>query len=128
MALGAQDLHPEPQGAFTGEVSGGMLASVGCVWVIVGHSERRHGMGETDAQVAAKLRAAQRDGLLPIVWGSGTGSEVMSRIAAPLLGGMVTAPLLSMLVIPAAYKLMRRREVGRAMAAGVVRVQPAPAH
>jgi Cu(I)/Ag(I) efflux system membrane protein CusA/SilA len=66
-------------------------------------------------------------GLLPIVWGSGTGSEVMSRIAAPMLGGMVTAPLLSMLVIPAAYKLMRRREVGRAMAAGVVSVQPAPA-
>jgi Cu(I)/Ag(I) efflux system membrane protein CusA/SilA len=52
---------------------------------------------------------------------------VMSRIAAPMLGGMVTAPLLSMLVIPAVYKLMRRREVGRAMAAGVVSVQPAPA-
>ena len=48
-------------------------------------------------------------GLLPIVWGEGTGSEVMSRIAAPMLGGMVTAPLLSMLVIPAAYKLMRRQ-------------------
>jgi copper/silver efflux system protein len=48
-------------------------------------------------------------GLLPIVWGSGTGSEIMSRIAAPMLGGMVTAPLLSMLVIPAAYRLMRRR-------------------
>ena len=48
-------------------------------------------------------------GLLPIFWGEGTGSEVMSRIAAPMVGGMVTAPLLSMLVIPAAYKLMRRR-------------------
>ncbi len=46
-------------------------------------------------------------GLLPIIWGSGTGSEVMSRIAAPMLGGMITAPLLSMLVIPAAYRLMR---------------------
>jgi Cu(I)/Ag(I) efflux system membrane protein CusA/SilA len=53
-------------------------------------------------------------GLVPIVWGGGTGSEVMSRIAAPMLGGMVTAPLLSMFVIPAAYKLMRRREVNRA--------------
>ncbi|MDD1622476.1 MAG: efflux RND transporter permease subunit [Methylococcaceae bacterium] len=50
-------------------------------------------------------------GLLPILWGSGTGSEVMSRIAAPMVGGMVTAPLLSMLVIPAAYRLMRRRGV-----------------
>jgi copper/silver efflux system protein len=48
-------------------------------------------------------------GLLPILWGSGTGSEVMQRIAAPMVGGMVTAPLLSMLVIPAAYLLMRRR-------------------
>ena len=48
-------------------------------------------------------------GLLPIVFGSGTGSEVMSRIAAPMLGGMVTAPLLSLFVVPAAYALMRRR-------------------
>lgn len=47
-------------------------------------------------------------GLLPILWGSGAGSEVMSRIAAPMVGGMISAPLLSMFVIPAAYKLMRR--------------------
>ncbi len=50
-------------------------------------------------------------GLLPILWGSGTGSEVMSRIAAPMVGGMVTAPLLSLFVIPAAYRLMRRRHL-----------------
>ena len=48
-------------------------------------------------------------GLLPILWGTGTGSEVMTRIAAPMAGGMVTAPLLSMLVIPAAWYLVRRR-------------------
>ena len=47
-------------------------------------------------------------GLVPIVWSSGTGSEVMSRIAAPMLGGMVTAPLLSLFVIPAVYVLMRK--------------------
>jgi Cu(I)/Ag(I) efflux system membrane protein CusA/SilA len=47
-------------------------------------------------------------GLLPIMWGSGTGSEVMQRIAAPMVGGMLTAPLLSMLVIPAAYLLLRK--------------------
>jgi len=47
-------------------------------------------------------------GLLPIMWGSGTGSEVMRRIAAPMVGGMVTAPLLSMFVIPAVYLLIRR--------------------
>ena len=48
-------------------------------------------------------------GLVPIVWGSGTGSEVMSRIAAPMLGGMVTAPLLSLFIVPAVYALRRRR-------------------
>lgn len=48
-------------------------------------------------------------GLLPILWGSGTGSEVMSRIAAPMVGGMITAPLLSLFVVPAAYRLMRQR-------------------
>ena len=48
-------------------------------------------------------------GLAPIMWSAGTGSEVMQRIAAPMIGGMITAPLLSMLVIPAAYYLMRRR-------------------
>ena len=47
-------------------------------------------------------------GLLPIMWGGGTGSEVMQRIAAPMVGGMITAPLLSMFVIPAAYYLMHR--------------------
>ncbi|WP_426148916.1 efflux RND transporter permease subunit [Polaromonas sp. DSR2-3-2] len=53
-------------------------------------------------------------GLFPIMWGSGTGSEVMQRIAAPMVGGMITAPLLSMFVIPAVYLLMRRpRETQR---------------
>lgn len=51
-------------------------------------------------------------GLFPIMWGTGTGSEVMQRIAAPMVGGMITAPLLSMFVIPAAYWLMRRRNSG----------------
>jgi Cu(I)/Ag(I) efflux system membrane protein CusA/SilA len=50
-------------------------------------------------------------GLFPIMWGTGTGSEVMRRIAAPMVGGMITAPLLSMFVIPAAYLLMRRRRL-----------------
>lgn len=50
-------------------------------------------------------------GLLPIMWGTGTGSEVMQRIAAPMVGGMITAPLLSMFVIPAAYFLMRRAQL-----------------
>jgi Cu(I)/Ag(I) efflux system membrane protein CusA/SilA len=62
-------------------------------------------------------------GLLPIMWGSGTGSEIMRRIAAPMVGGMITAPLLSMFVIPAAYLLMRRPRSGsRTMADGWPRV------
>ena len=51
-------------------------------------------------------------GLLPILLGTGTGSEVMQRIAAPMVGGMITAPLLSMLVIPVVYLLMRRPRAG----------------
>ncbi len=58
-------------------------------------------------------------GLVPIVWGTGTGSEVMSRIAAPMLGGMVTAPLLSLFVVPAVYALLRRRDPSARQAAGV---------
>ncbi|MDO9604420.1 efflux RND transporter permease subunit, partial [Hydrogenophaga sp.] len=47
-------------------------------------------------------------GLLPLFWGMGTGSEVMQRIAAPMIGGMISAPLLSLLVVPVVYRLMRR--------------------
>jgi Cu(I)/Ag(I) efflux system membrane protein CusA/SilA len=54
-------------------------------------------------------------GLLPIMLGNGTGSEVMRRIAAPMVGGMITAPLLSMLVLPAAYLLLHRRELRRGL-------------
>ena len=50
-------------------------------------------------------------GLLPILWGTGTGSEAMSRIAAPMVGGMLTAPLLSLFVLPAAYVLLHQRRV-----------------
>lgn len=53
-------------------------------------------------------------GLFPIMWSSGTGSEIMQRIAAPMVGGMVTAPLLSMFVIPAVYLLLARRQLRRA--------------
>ena len=52
-------------------------------------------------------------GLLPIMFGTGTGSEVMRRIAAPLVGGMVTAPLVSMLLIPVLYLWWKGREINR---------------
>jgi triosephosphate isomerase len=68
IALGAQDIADvEGSGAYTGEVSGAMLADVGCRYAIVGHSERRALYGETDAVVVAKFRAAQAAGLTPIL-------------------------------------------------------------
>jgi triosephosphate isomerase (TIM) len=65
--LGAQNVHGEDKGAFTGEVSAAMLLEVGCTHVIIGHSERRQYYGETDAGVNARLRGALRAGLIPIV-------------------------------------------------------------
>ncbi len=65
--LGAQNLHWEGEGAFTGEISAGMLLTCGCEYVILGHSERRTYFGETDATVNQRLRAALADGLTPIV-------------------------------------------------------------
>jgi triosephosphate isomerase len=67
LGLAGQDLHWEPEGAFTGAVSGAMLASAGCTHVLVGHSERRQLFGETDESVAKKTRAALDAGLQPIV-------------------------------------------------------------
>ncbi|WP_448586564.1 triose-phosphate isomerase [Thermaurantiacus sp.] len=67
VAIGAQDCHPEPCGAFTGDLSAPMLADAGATHVIVGHSERRIGHGETDALVRRKAEAALAAGLVPIV-------------------------------------------------------------
>jgi len=64
---GAQDLSAQDSGAFTGEVSGAMLAKLGCSYVAVGHSERRQYHGETDAVVNAKTKAALRHEITPIV-------------------------------------------------------------
>lgn len=65
--LGAQNMHWEEKGAFTGEVTAAMLKDVGCEYVIVGHSERRHIFGETDENVNRKVNAALNAGLRPIV-------------------------------------------------------------
>ena len=67
IALGAQNCHFEPEGAYTGEVSAPMLAKLHVQYVIVGHSERRQLMGETDEIVAKKLRAVLAAGMQPIV-------------------------------------------------------------
>ncbi len=67
ISVGAQDCSHRQSGAYTGEVAPGMLAEIGCRWVILGHSERRQYHGESDALVAAKLTAAVEAGLQPIV-------------------------------------------------------------
>ena len=67
IALGAQDCHPEPKGAHTGDLSAAMLKDAGCTYVIVGHSERRAHHGESDAVVQAKAKAARAAGLVPIL-------------------------------------------------------------
>ncbi|HEY0784843.1 MAG TPA: triose-phosphate isomerase [Acidobacteriaceae bacterium] len=67
IAVGAQDMHTEAQGAFTGEISGPMLCSIGVTHAILGHSERRHYNCETDWDVNRKLHAALAHGVIPIV-------------------------------------------------------------
>ena len=102
----------------------GVSAEFGVVMLIyLKHALAEKGSDPTAEEVEAAVRegallrvrpkamtvAVILAGLLPILFGHGAGSEVMSRIAAPMVGGMVTAPLLSMLVVPAAYLLLRRR-------------------
>ena len=67
VALGAQDVHAEDEGAFTSDVAAPMLTSVGCTHVIIGHSERRQYYDETDAEVNRKARQARRHDLVPII-------------------------------------------------------------
>jgi len=67
MMLGAQNIHWEDEGAYTGEIAGDMLTEIGVRYVIIGHSERRQYFGETDETVNQRLIAAQRHGLIPIL-------------------------------------------------------------
>jgi triosephosphate isomerase (TIM) len=67
VTLGAQNLYHEKDGAYTGELSAAMLLDLGCKYVILGHSERRHILGETDAAINKKVHAALAAGLIPIV-------------------------------------------------------------
>jgi triosephosphate isomerase len=67
IVYGAQDLSPHDNGAYTGDISGAMLSKLGCTYVVIGHSERRQYHAETDDVVNAKIRAAVRHGLVPIL-------------------------------------------------------------
>jgi len=92
--LGAQNIHWEENGAYTGEISGSMLQEVGVRYVIVGHSERRQYFGETDITVNLRLKAAQRNGLTPILCVGETkaqrdAGEAESHIISQLKLGLV---------------------------------------
>jgi triosephosphate isomerase (TIM) len=91
--LGGQDCHAEPSGAFTGDVSAEMLADMGAMAVIVGHSERRTLHAETDAQVNAKARAAWRAGLNAIVCIGETRAEREAGDTLNILGRQLAGSL-----------------------------------
>jgi triosephosphate isomerase len=93
IGLGAQDLFWEFSGAFTGEISGPMLVDVGCTHVILGHSERRHGMGETSADVNKKLKAALEAKLIPIVCIGETKEERLAEKTEVVLEEQLTESL-----------------------------------
>ena len=80
--LGAQNIHPEPSGAYTGEISAGMLREFFCSYVILGHSERRQHFGETDAFINQKVHAAQTLKLKPILC---VGESIEQREAGQTL-------------------------------------------
>jgi triosephosphate isomerase len=93
IAVGAQDMHWEVQGPFTGEVSPVMLRDVGCEFVILGHSERRQMFGEDDAGVGDKARAAQAHGLTPLICVGETLSERESGRTLEVVERQVEAAL-----------------------------------
>jgi triosephosphate isomerase len=92
-ALGAQDVHWEDKGAFTGEVAPGMLEALRVRYVIVGHSERREHFGETDAAVNKKVRAVLRHGMTPILCVGETLSERDTGGTQDKVTGQVRADL-----------------------------------
>jgi triosephosphate isomerase len=93
VAVGGQDCHAEASGACTGSVSAEMLKDAGASLVIVGHSERRAGFGETDADVAAKVEAALRAGLEPIVCVGETLAQRDAGEAVAVVTGQVARSL-----------------------------------
>lgn len=93
VALGAQNLYPEKEGAFTGEVSPTMLVDVGCKHVILGHSERRHKLGESDAFINKKVHAALAAGLQVILCVGETLQEREANQTEKVLDGQTTQGL-----------------------------------
>jgi triosephosphate isomerase len=93
VGLGAQNIYPENEGAFTGEVSPAMLVDVGCKYVIVGHSERRHVLGESDAFISRKVHAGLAAGLTVILCIGETLGQRDAHQTEKVLDTQVTAGL-----------------------------------
>ena len=91
VALGGQDIYTEAGGAFTGEIAGSMLADAGCIYVIVGHSERRALMGETDSIISRKFMFAQENNLTPILCIGETLDERQSDSTLAVIGAQFNA-------------------------------------
>ena len=93
IGLGGQDMHAQPSGAYTGSISGPMLVDAGCTHVILGHSERRHGLGETSELINKKLHAALAAQLLPIVCIGETLDEHKAHRAEAVVREQLTGSL-----------------------------------
>lgn len=89
ICLGAQNLHWEEEGAYTGEISPGMIASTGCDYVILGHSERRQYFGETDETVNKKMGAALKANLIPILCIGETEKEYEEKKTISVLDNQI---------------------------------------
>jgi triosephosphate isomerase len=90
IALGGQDCHAAPKGAYTGDISPEMLADAGCSHVILGHSERRHGHGEGDPEVHDKIVGAWRAGLIAILCVGETQSDRQAGKATAIVSTQLT--------------------------------------
>jgi triosephosphate isomerase len=109
LALAAQNVNPEPLGAFTGEIAPGMLAELGCRYCIVGHSERRALFGESDAFVARKAAALLEQGIRPIVCVGETLEQreqgrTSAVVSAQLEGSLASIPQSSADDVVVAYE------------------------
>jgi len=101
IAVGAQDVYFESNGAFTGEISTSMLKDIGCTYILCGHSERRHVIGETDELINKKAAAAIAGGLLPIL----CIGELLAERDADQTGQVITRQLKSNLAGLSAEKV-----------------------
>ena len=93
IAIGAQDCHAQPAGAFTGDISAGMVADTGATYVILGHSERRDLHAETDADVAAKAGAAWGAGLTAIICIGESGEDRAADKTLDVIAGQLAGSL-----------------------------------